>query len=452
VTERPSTPNSRARAAAAFAALAAALAACSAPKPLRADHLWENRLPPSRTEDPKAPPNAPPGARVTQAWETQAAPAAVEPKDSPGALARADAIGRSCAAGKRAACLELGRLWERGEAGALRNGDRAAAAYAPLCARGDGEACRFLDGLLDADDTSPKGFGPTLQAFQGACNRKLADGCVGLARMYLEGHGVAESAERSAQLLESACESGSARACDRFSSYVLVGYGVDGDRERGYDLEERACELGSRAACVDIAVRLALGEGVFVDEKRALAMFGEACRKGERRGCVGEAMCHARGLGTVEDVERARTILRGQCEGGFGPACRSLGLMARDGVGQVASRKNAIAWLKRGCDVRDGPSCNAVGEDLHQVREPGVRLRGAPVARMDADFAGARRYYALACTLHDANGCANLGYLYTYGLGVERSVSLGQKYLERGCRLGADVGCAIAYPARAPAL
>ena len=73
-----------------------------------------------------------------------------------------------------------------------RPADAEVAARAAACRAGSGPACRRLEELLDADDTAPSDFAPSIAALRTACDLRVTDGCVTLASAHAYALGVPE--------------------------------------------------------------------------------------------------------------------------------------------------------------------------------------------------------------------------------------------------------------------
>jgi TPR repeat protein len=378
-----------------------------------------------------------------QAWD-------VKPTTSASALPpqladRLELLEANCAASNASTCVEIGRLYEAGAGGLPRDLRRAERGYARGCSLGSGEACRHLERLVEADDTTPPDLGMVEATLRAACERGTSDACVGLATMHLQAIGVPEAPEQARKLLARACDANNGVACMRLG-LILVAFPQEMDLDPGLRLLERGCALGTQLSCVRSADRLLRAgwerngswwSGV----ERAVDRLRAACRAGEYAGCVAVGALYLDGRGVGRDPAKAREIFRAACDDGFARGCDALGGALADAPG--ARAEAAAAW-RRACQLRDGGGCLRLAQSLHAL--PGGPPDAAPA---QGNLAAAVRLVQQACTLHAPEGCATLAALHQRGLGVPRDARRAAELGLRACRLGAEVGCERTYLSRA---
>ena len=90
---------------------------------------------------------------------------------------------------------------------------------------------------------------------QEACEAGSAEACRVLGLMYETGQGVAQDAERAAELYELACDSGEPNGCTDLALLYDSGTGVNRDRDRATGLYRTACDGGAQLACDLLAER-----------------------------------------------------------------------------------------------------------------------------------------------------------------------------------------------------
>jgi len=437
----------------AAAALACLLASCAQTPPVREKQPWPEPVaerPPAAVAPQAAPPapTAPPTA--TSPWPGVAADP-VKPVLSPAALQRINGLTASCDARKKGACVELGKAWLADADGVPRSPTRAATAFATGCRNKDGPACRKLQDMLDADDTTPNNLTPVFDAFKAACDARTWDGCIGLSKLYGEGLGLAVRPTSAAELVRRACEGGSPRGCYVYAVHLALGWGADRDLQKAHELEEQACAQKYQPACVAYGVRMLDddedegGDGAS-DEAvgsagSALDLFRAACKAGEQDGCLAQAFMFLQGIGVRENVSKAVTLLSDSCTGGFGPSCLYLGHAQREGTDRPADRKLALRTYERGCALRNAQSCMFAAFELHKADAPAVQAVGEKVpAPAGKEVERARGYYEKACALRLGAGCLEASTMYANGAPPPRDPKRATEFQKLACRYGAGEG------------
>ncbi|MGC4001528.1 MAG: tetratricopeptide repeat protein [Anaeromyxobacter sp.] len=316
----------------------------------------------------------------------------------------AEALADSCDAGRRHACLFLGRVLEAGTAGAPADLARAQRLYERTCSAGLPEGCTRLAGLVAPADPA-----------------------------------------RARSLLEEGCAAGSASACAQRSA-------AEADPARAARLRTRACDLGDGDACVATATAL--------PEARRTGLLDRACALHSAAGCAGAARQHLK-----RDPALARALLERGCELGGGEACALLGLgliavgdedlpeglrLLREhcpalpaaecvaaarahlgGPGAALGRSPSPALLEAACQAGDGPACAKLG----RLYQEGVAVPG--------DGARAAALYRQACDAGAAEGCTGLGVLHRFGAGVPEDEAAARALLQRGCQGGDAEACRL---------
>jgi Sel1 repeat len=89
--------------------------------------------------------------------------------------------------------------------------------------------------------------------------------------------------------------------------------------------------------------------------------------------------------------------------------------------------KVAEASLIKACDLGSGPACTEAGARAHKATPP--------------NHAHALMFSDKACTLGEAEGCINLGFVYTNGWGVAPDPAKAAAALSKACDLGKPNGC-----------
>ncbi|QKF91640.1 tetratricopeptide repeat protein [Campylobacter sp. CCUG 57310] len=125
------------------------------------------------------------------------------------------------------------------------------------------------------------------------------------------------------------------------------------------------------------------------------------------------------------------------------------------------------AKLERKCDKNDAKACLklALNLEMNEINEERIltllkkscaldNAQGCSYAgvvyslKSTPDHAKASFYMHKACDMNLGDGCWNLGYLYSYGLGVKKDENRAFELYKRSCELRYGVGCealALAY-------
>ena len=246
---------------------------------------------------------------------------------------------RACTLGQRDGCVETARL--RLGAGEPRE---AVSMLEPLCRRGHARACRFLAHSQATESAGPQPA-DVASALGSACKGHLAEACVELGLLMMDGNGVPSDPVGAVRHFETACQSGHLRGCGALGLAALHGKGVPRDGRRAAELLGRACHAGDPEACEAFAPLADAGlvPGATAATVRALLM--QACR-----GNVGEA---CRRIETLSSANRLAPC----AEGPSRPA-QLLGLLAPRLSEYLGLRPQAALATIRVCASAAGvPTC-----------------------------------------------------------------------------------------------
>ncbi|HEY3500067.1 MAG TPA: tetratricopeptide repeat protein [Polyangiaceae bacterium] len=114
------------------------------------------------------------------------------------------------------------------------------------------------------------------------------------------------------------------------------------------------------------------------------------------------------------------------CDANCSEGCRLLGLMYAEQRGVAGDYDAAKQGFQSACELGDGDGCADLGELTLE------RTRNAKEAA---------HHYSLGCELKSGRACAKLAYLHKIGRGAELDPTKALDLYERGCRLGASLGC-----------
>jgi hypothetical protein len=269
-----------------------------------------------------------------------------------------------------------------------------------------------------------------------ACALGDAPACGYAGRMWLDGRGLAEDAEKGMAMVLRACEGGVVLACvaglrwlaeDRREQSVKEGVALhkrleeehacltgsaDHCMQLGLDFHagtapypkdlahagveyQRGCDFGSGLACSNLGDACEYGDGVPRDLLRAASLYERACRAGLALGCsnLGHLLKH--GEGVTRDVARARVLFRDACTRGDVYGCLHVALLAAEEAGAPRDPKGSVEHWQRACDARDGRACAFVG----------VIFEDGPDG-LARDEPRSLKAMSRACDLGNRDGCA----------------------------------------------
>jgi uncharacterized protein len=227
----------------------------------------------------------------------------------------------------------------------------------------------------------------------------------------------------SDERLSSMCEKGNRGAC-----YTL-GVRADGVKPaQAKQYYATACQAKSSAACMRLGWLLERGDQLEQDLPSAALRYEQACNLRSAVGCYHLALL----LGRHRDLDAEQSIpelLGAACAGGQGRACNDLGLALQHGTqGFAASASKAASHYEMACDLGNADGCSNLGF---------LYSSGRGVARNDS---AATDYYRKACTMRSATACFNLGTLYSLGRAQDgRGSAAG--YFGKACGLGHPQAC-----------
>jgi uncharacterized protein len=216
-------------------------------------------------------------------------------------------------AGSGVAYAVVARRHETGS-GVARDPTRAAFLYRHACARGEGTACRWVEGHGGSLSGMPSGTHlcdpDQLDDCRTQCDRGNLPSCESLGRAHERGVRVPRDRGQAQALLTRACEGGELDACALLAPIVADSASLDG-HARAVELASKACDGGSAAGCTMVAASHRRGDPA------AQELYRRACDWGEGLACkyVAEAASdptirtemseRACRLGTVESCSGA---------------------------------------------------------------------------------------------------------------------------------------------------
>lgn len=213
-------------------------------------------------------------------------------------------------------------------------------------------------------------------------------------------------------------------ACQR-----SLGEGARGD-ERELAAQRVLCEAGDDGACRRLGELFDVG-GRFASAGQSRQMYARGCApsvKVASAQCVRLMEMLRSGQGGSRDLEGAWTLGVRLCEAEVWRACARVGEMVEYGeVNDDVRDATSMAYYERAAREGDAEGLWRLGERT---------LWGAR-----QDRALAREYFERACEGGSARGCAQVGVMYQFGLGVERDFARAANEYERACGMKDVTSC-----------
>lgn len=168
--------------------------------------------------------------------------------------------------------------------------------------------------------------------YRRGCELHNPVGCKGLARMYAEGRGVAESYGEAVRLYHRAAE-----------------------------LTREECRKGNRVYCLALGLSYANGDGIPQDCKEGIRLIREGCTNGLALACSDLGERYEEGKQNrclAKDMDLARHFYGAACSlQGGSDACLRLGEMYEKGIDVTPDPVKAIGFYLKGC--RENPESNS---------------------------------------------------------------------------------------------
>ena len=271
-------------------------------------------------------------------------------------------------------CIAAGQNFEVGF-GVPQDLPRAAHLFGRSCSAGIEEGCTELATLrletgLGAGDPSH-----AVETLRKACNADRPDdvACIGLAKAYAQGQGVAQDRKEALRLFEFTCRWGgryaipNARACFEAGKMHLEGSGGPKDIVKARPRLKHACETRIQAAC-DLVSKL--GPDV------AVAPVSTA-----------PAVASSAPVAAPVPVTAAPRTLAGQCDAGDAYACES---HAWD-LGSAGGWLGAAQYASKGCALGRATSCSAAAIYQKNYRNHGDQSTAGAQSRREGIINSARQ-------------------------------------------------------------
>jgi TPR repeat protein len=274
---------------------------------------------------------------------------------------------KAIAANDVPARYHMGRVLLLGEGGVARNRTKGVSLLEAVAGSGDSVSAmwaeyylgRAYDDLAEgpADETRAAGH------FQRAAGSGHSGATVGLARLYLQGRGVAKDETRALELLHEAAD----RREDMQAMWELglfhLNQGTEGGSATAREYLAKAAERGDINAMLLLGQMYYLGQGAAQSYGESAKWYGRAAERGAPIAWLALAAMQEQGLGLPQDRAKSTALLKRAAEAGFPPGMTAYGLRLQNGDGGGSGDANAaFPWIRKAAEAGDWQAMEALVE------------------------------------------------------------------------------------------
>lgn len=166
-----------------------------------------------------------------------------------------------------------------------------------------------------------------------------------LARMTLEGDGVAQDSAKAFNLALDAARQGHSQAQVLVATLYTLGHGTKRDTEQAFFWLREAARAGEAEAMAMLADMYRQGEGVAKDEAEAFLWTRKASQAGVTRAYLWLGLHYYYGIGTPRDGALAAVLLRPFAELGDTESQRCVAVLAYEGRGIKQDLATAVKYF-----------------------------------------------------------------------------------------------------------
>ncbi len=170
------------------------------------------------------------------------------------------------------------------------------------------------------------------------------EGAFGLGVLYAKGDGVKKDAGKAAELFEKAASKGHASAAYNLALLFLRGQGKVENPRRGFMLMQYAAEKGVVAAQYDLGTLYTTGTGTDPNAFEAAKWFGKAANAGYGEAEIEYAVVLFKGHGVPVDEKRGAELFRSAAHKGYAVAQNRLARCYAYGRGVKKDALEAAKW------------------------------------------------------------------------------------------------------------
>ncbi len=293
------------------------------------------------------------------------------------------------------------------------------------CKSGDGAACGVLGDQIRG--AAPAQMQKACDYYRQACASEHDVGCANLGALLAQGKCTGAKGEALA-VLERACTRDDVTSCNNLGMLLRDG-AEDAPRDvtRAEAAFRKACTR-SATACDNLGALL-----IDADAARATAAYQAGCDSKQDDDAFAVAGCcyklglsYKHGLGVPVDAARAKSLYALACTKSVPEGCYHLGLSELEADSDLPA---AVTHFRKACDLGSAEGCNNLG----LMYSTG---KGVP-----PDPAQAAQYLQRGCDGGELRACANVGSRYLLGDGVPAAPAKGRELMAKACAGGITEAC-----------
>jgi len=253
------------------------------------------------------------------------------------------------------------------------------------------------------------------------CRNGNGQSCRDLSSLYELGFGVTKNLNKSLHYVEKGCELNNGNSCNKAGNFYDYGYLGIVNKQRAATYYIKGCDLGSNTACNNIGMSYMNGEGVIKNLGLSETYLQKALRLGHNAYNNLGFLSRIKG----DDTKATEYYIKG-CDLKDGMACRNLGALYEDHKEYTPAYNHYI----KACNLTDGNACQSASMMIFN--------KHITVPTPDKTMF---KLVSNSCEMNYSTGCADVGYLYTNGIGTIKNFKKAKFHYKKACKLGHKSSC-----------
>lgn len=266
-----------------------------------------------------------------------------------------------------------------------------------------------------------------LDALKGVAQRGDVEAQGQLARIYVNGWGVAKNYVEGAIWANKAADQRNSDGQSVLGVIYLNGFGVAKDELEGARWLRMAAEQGNIRGQRNLGNIYANGTGVAKDAAEAVRWYRKVAEQGDATAQVSIGRAYEMGQGVTKDEVEAVKLYRKAADQGYALGQSNLGVMYADGRGVAKDEAEAVKWYRKAAEQ---------GNALGQANLGVAYANGKGVSK---DSVEAVKWFRKAAEQGNANSQLNLGRMYEGGFGVSKDKVEAIKWFRKAADQGDEV-------------
>ncbi|MBU1241388.1 sel1 repeat family protein [Myxococcota bacterium] len=339
-------------------------------------------------------------------------------EDGPARTQMTKKLNTACSAQDLLACSFAGRLMGL-SAKTVGELEKVHSMLSKACREKSVRACTYLGEFLEKNrDMNTSGAAMTGHLERG-CKQGVPEGCLGLAKVFMEQAGEMKYTPKVVELMVEACMLGELNSCATLSTLYYDGKVLPVSYESSLFYARRGCSGGNGGSCLLAARIFRFGQGIKPNFDESLRYLKESCSLRNWEACIEAGQIFLNSPKPYHNVKAAIDLFDKGCKNKNLPSCAELGI-----VFEGTDPAKAKVIHEAACEKGELRSCNRLGTML-LADEASLKKHGKL----------ARKIFEKTCNLKDGEGCFQLGSLYERGIGVPKSHRQMITLTKKACEL-----------------